>query len=57
MLPTSKCGRKRPLPAPRRNRPLDQVMTQIELPPYSGPRSPLDVVVVEIVFGHIFEVF
>jgi hypothetical protein len=33
------------------------VMTQIELPPYHGPHSPLDLVTVEIVFGRIFEVF
>jgi hypothetical protein len=32
-------------------------MTQIELPPYRGPRSPLDVDAIEIIFGHIFEVF
>jgi hypothetical protein len=32
-------------------------MTQIELPPYRGPCSPLDVVSIEIIFGHIFEVF
>jgi hypothetical protein len=55
-LPTGKCGRKRPPSAPKRNRSLDQVMTQIEIPLYCGPRSPLDLVAIEIVFGRIFEV-
>jgi hypothetical protein len=32
-------------------------MTQIENPPYHGPRSPLDLVAIEINFGCIFEVF
>jgi hypothetical protein len=32
-------------------------MIQIELPPYRGPRSPLDLVVVEIIFGRLFEDF
>jgi hypothetical protein len=32
-------------------------MTQIELPPYRGHRSPLDLVVVELIFGHLFEAF
>jgi hypothetical protein len=35
----------------------DQVMTQIELPPYRGPRSPLNLVIVDIIFGHLFEAF
>jgi hypothetical protein len=35
----------------------DQVMTQVEFPPYCGPHGPLDLVVVVIVFGHIFEAF
>jgi hypothetical protein len=56
-LPTSKRGHKHPLPAPKCNRPLDQVMTQIEIPPYRGPRSPLDLVAIKIIVGHIFEVF
>jgi hypothetical protein len=34
-----------------------QVITQIELPPYHGPQSPLDPGPSEIVFGHIFEAF
>jgi hypothetical protein len=28
-------------------------MTQIELSPYHGPRSSLDLVAVEIIFGHL----
>jgi hypothetical protein len=32
-------------------------MTQIEVPPYHEPRSPLDLVVVEIIFGCLFEAF
>jgi hypothetical protein len=35
----------------------DQVMIEIELPPYRGPRNPLDLVVVKIIFGHLFEAF
>jgi hypothetical protein len=35
--------------------PTDQVI--IELPPYHGPQSPLDLVVVEHIFGHLFEAF
>jgi hypothetical protein len=35
----------------------DQVMIQIELPPYHGPRHPLDLVALEIVLGSLFEVF
>jgi hypothetical protein len=34
-----------------------QVMTQIELPLYRGPRSPLNLVAIEIIFGHLFEAF
>jgi hypothetical protein len=34
-----------------------QVMTQIELPPYRGPRSPLDLVAIDIIFEHLFEAF
>jgi hypothetical protein len=41
--PTLKCKQSKP--------PADQVTTQIELPPYHIPRSPLDLVVVEIIFG------
>jgi hypothetical protein len=57
VLPSGKHRQKRHLPDARHKRPLGQVMTQIELPPYRGPHSPLDVVAIEIVFGHIFEVF
>jgi hypothetical protein len=32
-------------------------MTQIELPPYRGPCSPLDLVTIEIIFGSFFETF
>jgi hypothetical protein len=32
-------------------------MSQIELPTYRGPHSPLDLIVVEIIFGRLFEVF
>jgi hypothetical protein len=51
---------KCPPPIPKRKQALssaDQVMTQIELPPYRGPRSPLDLVVVEIIFGCLFGAF
>jgi hypothetical protein len=34
-----------------------QVMTQIELPPYRVPQSPLDLVAIEIIFGLLFEAF
>jgi hypothetical protein len=44
---------KQPNPAPQ----ADHVITQVELPPYRGPRNPLDLVIVEIIFGRIFEVF
>jgi hypothetical protein len=46
--------RKRPPPALKRKQSkllADQVMTQIELPPYRGPRSPLNLVAIEIIFG------
>jgi hypothetical protein len=36
---------------------VDQVMTQIEIPPYRRPRSPLDLVAIEIIFGHLFQAF
>jgi hypothetical protein len=53
-------GRKRPPPATRWNKPIpqtNQVMTHIELPPYHRPHSPLDLVVIKIIFGRIFEAF
>jgi hypothetical protein len=34
-----------------------QVMTQIELPPYGRPCSPLELVAIEIIFGRLFEAF
>jgi hypothetical protein len=60
VLPTGGHGCKHSPPATRHNKPfqqVDQVMTQIELPPYHRPRSPLDLGAVKIVFRHIFEVF
>jgi hypothetical protein len=32
-------------------------MIQIELPPYRGPRSLLDLIIVDITFGRLFEAF
>jgi hypothetical protein len=52
--------RKHPLPIPMRKptkSSADQVMVQIELPRYRGPRHHLDLVAIEIIFGHLFEVF
>jgi hypothetical protein len=57
--PSGGHGHKRP-PTTRRNNPIlqvDQVMTQVEFPPYCGPHNPLDLVAIEIIFGHIFEAF
>jgi hypothetical protein len=54
------CRHKRPPPVPKWKKALHstyQVMIQIELPPYRGPHSPLHLVVVEIIFGHLFEAF
>jgi hypothetical protein len=48
---------KRPPPATKRSKPIDQVMIQVELPPYCGSHSPLGLVAIEIIFGHIFEAF
>jgi hypothetical protein len=36
---------------------VDLVMIQVELPPYHGPHSPLDLIASEIVFGRMFESF
>jgi hypothetical protein len=58
--PTSWRGSKRPPPTTRPNKPIlqvDQVMTQVELPLYHRPHSPLDLVAIEIIFGCIFEMF
>jgi hypothetical protein len=52
--PVGERRRKRPPPVPKWKQALsstDKVMTQIELPPYCGPRSPLDLIVVEIILG------
>jgi hypothetical protein len=59
-LCAGKCGRKHPPPTTKRNRPIpqiDQVMTQVDLPPYCGHRSPLDLVAIEIIFEDIFKAF
>jgi hypothetical protein len=51
---------KCPPPVPKRKCALpssDQVMIQIELPPYHGPHSPLDLVSIEIIFGRLFKAF
>jgi hypothetical protein len=40
---------------PKQPAPSDQVI--IKLPPYRGPQSPLDLVVVEFVLGRLFEAF
>jgi hypothetical protein len=58
--PSGRCGRKLPPPATKLSNlvpPADQVMTQVELPPYRGPHSPLDLVAIEFIFGRIFEAF
>jgi hypothetical protein len=49
--------KKRVVLASKRKQPasFDEVIT--ELPPYRGPRSPLDLVAVEFVFGYQFEAF
>jgi hypothetical protein len=58
--PIARRRRNCPLLVPKRKQALplaDQVMIQIELPPYRGPRSPLDLVTIEIIFGRLFEAF
>jgi hypothetical protein len=53
-------NRKRPphaLKCKQSKTPADQVITQIELPPYHRPQSPLDLVAAEIIFGRLFEAF
>jgi hypothetical protein len=58
--PVGKCRHKRPPHVPKQKRTLtssDQVMIQIELPPYYIPHSPLDLVAIEIIFGLLFEAF
>jgi hypothetical protein len=56
--PASERRCKRPSPVSKQNQSsslVDQVMTHIELPPYHGPQSPLDLVAIEIMFGRLFE--
>jgi hypothetical protein len=58
--PTGGHGHKHPPRVIKRKQPLPlakQVITQIELPPYHGPHSPLDLVAIEIIFWRLFEVF
>jgi hypothetical protein len=53
-------GNVHPTPIPKRKQSKSstyQVMTQIKFPPYRRPRRPLDLVVIEIIFGCLFEVF
>jgi hypothetical protein len=55
-----KCARKCTPPVTKRSNPIasaDHMMSQVELPPYREPCSPLDLVSIEIIFGHIFEAF
>jgi hypothetical protein len=52
--PASGPGRKRSMTAIRRNQPLssaDHVMSQIEFPPYREPHCPLNLIIVDIIFG------
>jgi hypothetical protein len=58
--PVDRCRHKRPPPIPKWKCALtssDQLITQIEFPPYRGPHSLLDLVNIEIIFGHPFEAF
>jgi hypothetical protein len=58
--PSDRRGRKCPPLATKQSKlvpPADQVMTQVKLPPYRGPRNPLDLVFIEVIFGRIFEAF
>jgi hypothetical protein len=51
--PASRRGRKRSTTTVRQNQPLplvDQMMSRIELPLYRGPCSPLNLIIVEIIF-------
>jgi hypothetical protein len=59
-LSAGRHGHMRPPPATKQNIPIpqiDQVMNQVDLPPYRGPCSPLDSVAIKIIFGRIFEAF
>jgi hypothetical protein len=58
--PSSRRRQKCPPPTTKQSNtvpPADQVMTQVELPPYHRPCSPLDLVAIEFIFGRIFEAF
>jgi hypothetical protein len=58
--PSGRCDRKHPPPATKWSNPIplvDQVMTQVELPSYRGPHSPLDLVSNEFIFGRIIKAF
>jgi hypothetical protein len=58
--PIGRCRHKVPLPILKRKQAFpsaDQVMIQIEHSPYRGPRSPLHLVAIEIIFGCLFEAF
>jgi hypothetical protein len=58
--PVGRHRRKHPPPIPKRKQALpsiDQLMTKIKFPPYRGPHSPLDLIIVEIIFGRLFEAF
>jgi hypothetical protein len=61
IVPSSgKRGRKRSPPVTKQSKQItsaDQVMFQVELPPYRGPHSSLDLFAIEIIFGRIFEAF
>jgi hypothetical protein len=60
VAPTSRHGHKHSAPIPKRKQTLssaEQVMTQIELPPYCGPWSPPYLVAIEIIFRRLFKVF
>jgi hypothetical protein len=61
IVPSSgKRGHKRPPPVTKWSNPIAspvQVMSQVELPPYREPCSPLDLVTIEIIFRCIFEAF
>jgi hypothetical protein len=53
-------GCKRPPIVAKWSKPVphaDQVMFEVKLPPFHRPRSPLDLVVVKIVFGCLVEAF
>jgi hypothetical protein len=42
---------------PNSGRRASEVITLIELPPYRGPHSPIDLVPSEIMFGCLFDAF